>query len=276
MKQTLRKPTELDTVCDIRTSQYTTLYDTKVTKTGNYYRVARYSQQQSKRWIQKSRPRGESKAHLPESATPPTPELTPEQRLQKNRNRAITNLIDLTRTNFHESKSYKQDFATRVIRISFKDLPKDRKQMYRWLQYSAKLFHKRFGFKMDYTIVDEEGSQTQRLHQHIVIFKAPYLSNEEWNQTIFKRGFVKAQTCYSTNIAHYQAKYFSKDIAKKEQAVRAYSCSKGLQKPKVIIDGAQVELTWLLHSNYAIQESEWIKNPYTGQFVKYQIWIPPA
>jgi hypothetical protein len=126
---------------------------------------------------------------------------------------------------------------------------------------------------MDYAVVDELGENTQRLHMHLIIFNAPFLSNEEWHEKVFKRGFVKAQTCYSSNIAHYLAKYFGKGIKQKESSLRSYSISKGLKTPTISYDASILPA---IKSGYIIRETEYIENPYTHEPVQYQEWLPPS
>lgn len=98
-----------------------------------------------------------------------------------------------------------------------------------------------------------ERTKKERIHYHMVLFDMKYIDWSELER-IWKNGFVKINDIShveSANVGRYIAKYFSKDVDKRDYKKKAFFTSRNLKKPKKItlLAREREELSDLINMN---------------------------
>lgn len=292
-----RLPTWDDIDCKGNYHENRQFYDTKLRITGNWVRVTKHSEIQSRYHDPETSPerrkrknKAQRQAMLDYRIRSMTYEqyeqymIEVQERIKKNHQKKVDRLVDTLRTNVIPKKR-KRDIGTIFMRVSFRDAdyPTSRKDAFRKLEYCKKRAEEWLGYKLHATYVLEKATDpkyTQRWHFHVIIYNAPYATFEEWQDNAFIYGTVNVQSVYDvTGLGKYCTKisrYIQKEQDILPKYARSYNSTIGLKKPVDLYDRA--DIIKVLHRIYLelgiiVQDTQWYDNRfYEKDKIKYQLW----
>lgn len=147
---------------------------------------------------------------------------------QNTQKRRRTSIRQLVTQNFNSSSK----FVTLTFRDGLDFDIKDVKQCNNAYHLFCKRLKRRYGdFKYVTVIEFQDKNDRGAVHYHMIC-NLPYIKKSELSE-IWGNGFVKINSIDKVdNVGAYVVKYMNKDIDDiRLQGLKAYNCSKGLQKP---------------------------------------------
>jgi hypothetical protein len=159
--------------------------------------------------------------------------FTPEQ-LQAKKRRAFNNFFDLTDEEKKERQAlylqcsseraklkirrlvqgnmYRFKVSAKFLTLTFNTQMEDLSTANKIFTNFIKRFDRKAGYKIRYVAVPEF-QKNGRVHYHMILFNAPFISEKSIALDIWKNGSVEIQTVYKTKgLCTYMSKYISKSF----------------------------------------------------------------
>lgn len=179
-------------------------------------------------------------------------------RTQKKRRDVIRRLVTQNFTNT-ESK-----FITLTFAENIQDVKQANKEFHKFIKRIKRRY---LDFKYLSVIEFQDKHDRGAVHYHMIC-NLPYIKALELKE-LWQNGFVKINMIKNVdNVGAYVVKYMNKDIDDKRlQGLKAYNCSKGLERPQEVTSWNNGEETIkILYDKYGLNEKKAVyQAEYTSQ-----------